>query len=104
MSSIEEARRLIELALDFWSAPGIDMPDIDTFDGMVRFMMETGKPYRSKWDEDGNYIGEPTKPVGMTVEEFDKREVGRMETMSACERCGKPVVGYQGCPHCKEEP
>ena len=87
------------LALDFWSAPGIDMPDIDTFDGMVTFLEDTGEEYQCKWDDDGNYIGEPTKPVGMTVEEHDRRE-GELHTMSACPVCGEPVVGYEVCSHC----
>lgn len=73
-SQIDEARRLVTLAMDFWSAPGIDMPDIDTFSDMETFLEETGEPYQCKWDENGDYIGEPTKPVGMTVEDHDARE------------------------------
>jgi len=66
-TQIEESRRLMTLALDFWAAPGIDMPDIDTFNDMVVFLEETGEPWVPK--------GEPYKPVGMTTEEHDRREL-----------------------------
>ena len=69
---LKEAKELIGLTLDFWSAPGIDMPDVDTFDRMVRFM---GRSWKSPWDAKGLYIGKfYHKPVGMTWEEFVKRE------------------------------
>jgi hypothetical protein len=73
-ASVNEARRLMTLALDFWSAPGIDMPSVDTFDDMVRFLEMTGDPFKCKWDEEGNYIGDPTRPVGLTSEEHEDRE------------------------------
>ena len=68
---MKEAESLIGLALDFWSAPGIDMPSVDTFDDMAKFM---GKRWKCRWDDDGNYLGEPIKPVGMSAEEHDARE------------------------------
>jgi hypothetical protein len=71
---IKEARRLMRLALDFWSAPGIDMPEIGTFDGMVAFLENTGEPYKEKYDDMGRYIGDTMKPIGMTREEFEARE------------------------------
>lgn len=72
--TLKEARRLMALALDFWSAPDIDMPDFDTFDGMVRFV---GREWESKWSEDGRYLGQDMKPTGMSWEEFRRREYGR---------------------------
>jgi len=65
-AKVRKAKKLMTLALDFWTAPGIDMPDMDTFDAMVRFI---GKGYTDKWESDV-FIGEPYKPVGMAPDEF----------------------------------
>ena len=64
----QEAKRLMALALDFWSAPGIDMPDIDTFDAMVKFLGEEWAPRHDDGDDDG------IKPVGLLSEQFEVRE------------------------------
>lgn len=77
---VEEAERLIALALDFWSAPRIDMPDISTFDDMVTFM---GDKWGCKW-LDGEYVGDPIKPVGMAAEDHYKREL--LERLSKRDR------------------
>jgi hypothetical protein len=79
MAREEEAVRLIKLALDFWSAPGIDMPDIDTFSDMDAFV---GEEWECKWDEDGNYLGDPIKPVGLTGEEHENREMAMDKILS----------------------
>jgi len=65
-AKVKKAKKLMTLALDFWTAPGIDMPDMDTFDAMVRFI---GKGYTDKWESDV-FIGEQYKPVGMAPDEF----------------------------------
>jgi hypothetical protein len=91
---LNDARRLMTLALDFWSAPGIDMPDVDTFDEMVRYMEATGEPYGCKWDKEGNYLGEPITPVGLTTESFEARRI-------PCPVCKGDLKGHEHeCPHC----
>ena len=60
--TIERMKSLITRALDFWSAEGIDMPDIDLFDEMVRAVDYKGE------------VHQDFKPVGLTNEEFEARE------------------------------
>ena len=42
LAKLYEARRLIGIVLDFWSVYGVDTPDIDVIDSMIKFMGDNG--------------------------------------------------------------
>lgn len=67
----EHVRRLAARALEFWAAPGIDMPDIDLFDDFVRL---AGDRWTCPW-MDGEYVGPVLKPTGMTPLAFYRRQM-----------------------------
>jgi len=59
---VKHLKSLLVKALEFWSADGIDMPDIDLFDAAVKATGFDGE------------VANNYKPVGLMWDEFQQRE------------------------------